>query len=120
MTISIVMTVSYDNGFYLDINYDPGVEQNDYGKILMSFSQVFEDFIERHPLTVLWEEVYLSHYDSTILAVCVVYNRDLWLADGTKKIIGVDRCTSNYRCSADEVVEVFDLPTLIRAVAPPL
>ena len=114
------MIASYDNGFYLDINYDPGVEQNDYGKILMSFSQVFDGFIERHPLTVSWHEVYLSHYDSTILAVCVVYDHNLWRTDGSMRIIGVDRCTSNYSCGADEVVEVFDLPRLIRTVAPPL
>lgn len=114
------MTAANDDGFYLEINYDPVVGQNDYGTILFTFSQVIGQFIENHTLDVSWNEVYLSLYDPTVLAVCVVYDQALWLTEGIKRITGVDRCTSNYRCSADEVVDVFDLPRLIRAVAPPL
>lgn len=107
------MTATWSDGVYLEIDYDSLGHQEDYA-IILSFSQIFGQVIERHRLTVSWRDVYLSHYDPTILAVCVVYDQALWLAEGIKRIIGVDRCTSNYSSGDNELIEVFDLPRLIR------
>ena len=100
-------------GFYIGIDYDTLAADN---QVTFNFSQVFGNSIERHQLVVSWNDIYLAHYDPTILAVCLVHDREQWLVDGTLRIIGVDRCTNNYRCATDEVVEVFDLPSLMSMV----
>jgi hypothetical protein len=110
------MTAFILAGFYLEIdtetlaqNYDPA--------IIFSFIQLIGKHVERHRLIVLHREVYLSHYDPTILAVCLIYDHKAWLTRGVKRLIGIERCTSNYRGSSDETVDVMTLPVLIRSSA---
>ena len=104
-------------GFYLEIDDISLIHEAD-PKIILSFMQIVDESIERHRLIVTWQDIYLSHYDPTVLAVCVIYDRQLWLLAGFKKIIGVERCTSNYQTSYnDECVDVMTLPTLIRSAS---
>jgi hypothetical protein len=109
------MAISIDNGFYLEIDDVTFINQPKQ-ILIFSFIQVFDGYLERQRLQVTWHDIYLSHYDPTILAVCLVYDHQLWLEYGFKRLIGVERCTSNYRSSTDEFVEVYSLSELIRSI----
>lgn len=109
------MTMMTGNGFYFELDEETLIHEPDPA-ITFSFIQLIGGHLERHRLVVLWREIYLAHYDPTILAVCLIYDHRLWLKKGFKRIIGVDRCTSNYISGTDEYVDVYSLPELIRLI----
>lgn len=107
------MAILQQGGFYLKID-NLTLSQQFEPAVIFNFIQGFNDYLERHQLVVLWKEIYLAHYDPTILAVCLIYDRELWLNHGIERLIEVGRCTSNYVGDTNEIVEVFTLPSLIR------
>jgi hypothetical protein len=62
------MAISIDNGFYLEIDDVTFINQPKQ-ILIFSFIQVFDGYLERQRLQVTWHDIYLSHYDPTILAV---------------------------------------------------
>ena len=94
---------------YLEMDYDGA--RPDYG-VILSFTQVADGVVDKHSISVSWRDLYLSHYDPTILAVCVIYDLDLWATHGICRIIDVGRCTSNYTQASGEIIDVVGLSSL--------